>query len=401
MTGIRTGVAATVLFGFAIVGSQSYAGGTYDPGATDAEIKIGQTMPYSGPASSYGVIGKSQEAYFKKLNAAGGINGRKIVFLSQDDGLQPPRALEVSRKLVERDEVLFLFGSLGTATNTAVHQYANQNKIPQVLIDTGAAKFNNPAKYPWTIPYLPSYETEGEIFGKYILQEKPNAKVGILYQNDDSGKDALRGLARSLEAAGKTVAMKQTYEVTDATLDSQIIALKGAGVDAFFFFGLPKFSAQMIRKKHDIGWEPLTLISSVASSVATALEPAGLDKSIGLVTADFLKDPTDKAWANDPDVVEWTAFMNKWYPGNLTDVNSVHGYIMAKLLEQILTQCGDNLTRENVMKQAANLKELRVPMLLPGIVVNTSSTDYGVIEQVRLSRFDGKNWVGFGDVIGR
>lgn len=373
----------------------------YDAGASDTEIRIGQTMPYSGPASAYGTIGKVEAAYFKKINDEGGINGRKINFVSLDDGYSPPKAVEMVRKLVEQDEVLLVFQTLGTAVNTAIQKYLNTKKVPQLFVATGATKWNDPQGNPWTMGWQPNYQTETTIYAKHILKEKPNAKIAVLYQNDDYGKDYLKGLKDGLgDKAAKMIVAEVSYEVSDPTVDSQIVQLQGSGADVFVNITTPKFAAQAIRKAYDIGWKPVHYLNNVSTSVASVLTPAGLEKSVGLISTAYIKDPTDTQWVNDPAIQEWTAFMKKYYPdGSLVDNSNVYGYAVAQTLVQVLKQCGDNLTRENVMKQAANLKDFAPNTLLPGIKMNTSSSDFAPIQAVQLIRFDGKSWVRFGEVI--
>jgi len=373
----------------------------YDPGASDSEIKIGNIMPYSGPASSYGTIGKAMAAYFDKINAEGGIGGRKIRFLSHDDGYQPPKTVEVARKLVEQDEVLFLAAPLGTPTNSAIQKYMNVKKVPQLFISSGATKWGDPKNFPWTMGWQPSYRTEGAILGRYTAAAHPSGKIGILFQNDDSGKDYVGAFKTGLgEEGSKRIVSEASYEVTDPTVDSQMVTLKASGADVFFLHAVPKFVAQAIRKAYDLNWRPQFILVSVGSSVAGALEPAGLEKSIGTITAAYLKDPTDRTWAEDPAYLDWVAFMKQWYPGgNLIDSGNVYGYSMAQTVVQVLKQCGDELTRENVMRQAANLKDLELPMLLPGITINTSETDFFPIKQMQIARFDGKAWVLMGKLI--
>jgi len=372
----------------------------YDPGASDTEIKIGQTMPYSGPASAYGTIGRVEAAYFKKVNDEGGINGRKLNFLSIDDAYSPPKTVEMTRRLVEQDEVLLIFGGLGTPSNTAIHKYMNAKKVPQLFVATGATKWNDPQNYPWTMGWQPNYQTEARIYARYILQTRPNAKVALLYQNDDYGKDYLKGFKDGLGDKGRLIVAEASYEVTDATVDSQVLQLQSSGADTFFNITTPKFAAQAVRKAWDSGWKPLQFLNNVSASVGTVLTPAGLDKSIGIISTNYGKDPTDPQWANDPAFKDWVAFMKKYYPdGSLVDAFNVYGYSVAQTLVQVLKQCGDNLTRENVMRQAANLKNFVTPMALPGIVINTSPTDFAPIEQMQLVKFDGKTWVLFGDVM--
>jgi branched-chain amino acid transport system substrate-binding protein len=375
----------------------------YDPGASDTEIKIGNTNPYSGPASAYGTIGKSIAAYFKMVNEQGGINGRKITFISYDDGYSPPKTVEMVRKLVEQDEVLFIFQTLGTPSNTAIHKYMNMKKVPQLHVATGATKWNDPQNFPWTMGWQPNYQTEGQIYARHILQTKPNAKIGVLYQNDDYGKDYLKGLKDGLGAkAGSMIVKEVSYEVSDPTVDSQIIQLHASGADVFFNIATPKFAALAIRKAYDIGWKPVQYVNNVSASVGSVLTPAGLEKSVGIITTSYLKDPTDKTWQDDPAVKQWTAFMNKYYPdGNLTDVSNMYGYTVAKTLEQVLKQAGNTLTRENIMKQAATMKGYRIDTLLPGITISTSDQDYAPIEAVQLQRFNGKQYELFGQVMGK
>jgi len=375
----------------------------YDPGVSDTEIKIGQTMPYSGPASSYGTIGRAEAAYFKKVNDEGGVNGRKIVFLSLDDGYSPPKTVEATRRLVEQDQVLLMFGSLGTATNTAVHAYLNGRKVPQLFISTGASKWNDPQNRPWTMGFQPNYHDEAQIYVKYILQTKPNARIGILYQNDDYGKDYLKGVKDGLgEKSAKMLVAELTYEVTDATVDSQIVQMQGMGVDVLIDATSPKFAAQAIRKAYDIGWKPLHFLNNTSVSVGSVLTPAGLEKSIGLVTGRYYKDPTDARWDGVPGMIAWRAFMKTYYPeGSLIDSPNLAGYAQARTLVQVLKQCGDNLTRENVMKQAASLRDFGTGVILPGITLNTSTSDFAPIKAIQLARFDGKSWVPLSEEISR
>jgi branched-chain amino acid transport system substrate-binding protein len=374
---------------------------TYSPGATDTTIKIGNIMPYSGPASAYGTIGRVEAAYFKKINDEGGINGRKIDFVTLDDGYSPPKAVEQVRKLVEQEEVLLVFQPLGTPSNSAIHQYMNAKKVPQLFVATGASKWGDPAHFPWTMGWQPSYQTEARIYAKYVLASKPDARIGILYQNDDFGKDYLKGIKDILgDKAAKMIVAEASYEVTDPTVDSQIVSLKGAGADVFFNITTPKFAAQAIRKAYDIGWHPLQLLTNVSISVGSVMTVAGLEKGVGIITADYRKDPVDPQWQDDPAMKEWRAFMAKYYPeGDIRDNSNVYGYAVAQTLVQTLKQCGDNLTRENVMKQAASL-DLTSGLLAPGIKITTSPTDFYPIKQMRLQKFDGKSWVPFGEAIG-
>jgi branched-chain amino acid transport system substrate-binding protein len=386
-----------------LAASTALAQKKYDPGATDTEIKIGNTNPYSGPASAYGTIARSQAAYFKLINDQGGINGRKINYISLDDAYSPPKTVEQVRRLVEQDEVLFIFQSLGTPSNTAIHKYMNAKKVPQLFVATGATKWGDPQNFPWTMGWQPNYQTEAHLYAKYLLQNKPNARIAVLYQNDDYGKDYLKGLHDGLgKQADRLIAREVSYEVTDPTVDSQIVILQASGADTLFIIATPKFAAQAIRKTYDVGWKPLTFVNNVSASVAAVLEPAGLEKSVGLVTALYFKDPTDPQWGNDPAMKEWQAWMKKYFPeGNIADALNVYGYAVAQTLIQVLKQCGDDLTRENIMRQAANLKNFEVTVLLPGVRINTSATDFYPIEQVRLARFDGKRWALFGEVLGK
>ena len=375
----------------------------YDPGATDKEIKIGNTNPYSGPASAYGTIGKSIDAYFKMINEQGGINGRKITFVSYDDGYSPPKTVEMVRKLVEQDEVLFIFQTLGTPSNTAIHKYMNTKKVPQLHVATGATKWNDPKEFPWTMGWQPNYQTESHVYAQYILKTMPNAKIGILFQNDDYGKDYLKGMKDGLGAKAATMIVKEvSYEVTDPTVDSQIVQLQASGADVFFNITTPKFAAQAIRKAYDIGWKPLHFLNNVSASVGSVLTPAGLDKSVGIITTQYGKDPTDPKWKDDAGMKRWAEFMKKYYPdGSMIDASNVYGYSVAQTLVQVLKQCGDNLTRENVMKQAASMKDFVTDSALPGIKINTSANDFAPIESVQLARFDGKTWALFGEIMGK
>jgi len=369
-------------------------------GVTATEIKIGNTNPYSGPASAYGTIGKAIGAYFKKVNDEGGINGRKINYITYDDAYTPPKTVEMVRRLVEQDQVALLFQTLGTPPNSAIHKYVNQQKVPHLFVATGATKWNDPQHFPWTMGYQPNYQTEGKIYAAYVLKNVPDAKVGILYQNDDYGKDYLKGFEDGLgEAAKKLIVLKQSYEVTDPTIDSQIVNLKNSGANVFFNITIPKFAVQAIKKSHDIGWKPLHLLNNVSSSLGTVLKPAGLDASKGLITALYMKEITDPQWKNDKGFQDWMAWMKKYYPeGALDDQSNAFAYNVAMLMVQVLKQCGNDLSRENIMKQAANVKSFELPLLLPGIKVNTSPTDFAPIEQEQLAKFDGERWVLFGEM---
>ena len=373
----------------------------YDPGASDTEIKIGNTNPYSGPASAYGTIGKSIAAYFKMVNEQGGINGRKVNFISYDDGYSPPRTVEMARKLVEQDEVLFVFQTLGTPSNTAIHKYMNMKKVPQMHVATGATKWNDPKNHPWTMGWQPNYQSEAKVYAQHILKTKPNAKIAVLYQNDDYGKDYLKGFHDGLGDKKGMIVKEVSYEVSDPTVDSQIVQLQASGADVFFNITTPKFAAQAIRKAYDIGWKPVQYLNNVSIGIASVLTPAGLDKSVGLITTAYLKEPTDKQFENDAAIGQWREFMKKYYPdGSLIDNLNVYGYSVAATVAQVLRQCGDNLTRENVMRQAASMKGWRPETLLPGITISTSADDFAPIESVQLQRFDGKEWVRFGEVLG-
>ncbi|MEO8005050.1 MAG: ABC transporter substrate-binding protein [Betaproteobacteria bacterium] len=383
-----------------LCGTDALAQKKYGPGASDTEIKLGQTMPYSGPASAYGAIGKAEVAYFQMINDEGGINGRKINLISLDDAYSPPRAVEQVRKLVEEDQVLALFQNLGTPTNSAVHKYVNAKKVPHLFLATGATKWGDPENFPWTIGFQPAYQTEGQIYAKYILKNKPTAKIAVLYQNDDYGKDYLKGLKDGLGDKVSMIVAEASYEVTDPTVDSQIVTLKASGADTMFTIATPKFAAQSIRKVADIGWKPLHFVNNVASSVGAVLTPAGLDKSIGLITALYLKDPLDPKWDKDPGMMRWHAFMKKYMPeANVTDFNYVYGFGAAQLMTIVLKACGDDLSRENVMKQATNLKDVVLDVALPGVKYSSSPNDYFMVKQLQLARFDGKRWALFGDVL--
>jgi ABC-type branched-subunit amino acid transport system substrate-binding protein len=370
----------------------------YDPGASDTEIKIGQTMPYSGPASSYGVIGKVQAAFFKQLNEQGGVNGRKINFISLDDGYSPPKTVEMVRRLVEQDEVLLLMGTLGTPPNSAIHKYVNTKKMPHMFLATGASKWNDPQNFPWTIGFNPNYNSEGKLYGQHILATKPNAKIAVLMQNDDYGKDYFNGFKEGLGAkAASMIVAQASYEVTDPTIDSQIVTLKGSGADTFFNITTPKFAAQAIRKIDDVGWKPTHYLNQVSASVGSVLKPAGLDKSAGLISMLYIKDPSDAKWDNDPTMKDFKALLKKYTPEvSGDDANATFGYATAQMMVHVLKQAGDNLTRENIMKQAASIKDFQVPMVLPGVLASTSPTDFALFQTMQLVKFDGKNWVDFG-----
>jgi branched-chain amino acid transport system substrate-binding protein len=374
----------------------------YGPGASDDEIKIGNTCAYSGPVASAGQqLGRCEAAFFRMINAQGGINGRKITFISYDDGYSPPKTVEQTRRLVESDGVLLIFAGTGTPTQTAVHKYLNQMKVPQLFVATGASKWGDPQHHPWTMGFFPNYQAEGRIYASYILAHHPGARIGVLYQNDDFGKDYLNGLTEGLGAkAGSMIVMAAAYEAMDPTVDSQIVRLKSAGVDLFFNVAIPKIAAQAIRKTAEIGWQPVHILCGVVASVALTLKPAGLEHCKGILTSIWGKDVTDPIWQDDAGYREWLAFMNKWNPeGDKTDAANVAGYTVSQMMVQVLKQCGDDLTRENVMRQAANLHHLALPMLLPGITINTSATDFHPIREERMARFDGQHWVLFGPVL--
>jgi branched-chain amino acid transport system substrate-binding protein len=398
---LRLGGFSAALVILAATGSSALAQKKYDTGATDTEIKIGNIMPYSGPASSYGVIGKTEEAYFNKINAEGGINGRKINFISYDDGYSPPKTVEQARKLVESDEVLLIFNSLGTPPNSAIQKYMNTVKVPQLFVATGATKWDDPKHFPWTMGWQPSYQSETQIYAKYILKNKPDAKIGVLYQNDDYGKDYLKGLKDGLGAKGaKLIVAEDSYETTEPTIDSHIVRLKASGADVFVDITIPKFAAQAIKKNAEIGWKPLHLLNSVSSSIGATIKPAGFDAAQNIVSATYIKDPTDPQWKDDPGMKTFNAFLDKYYPeANRSDIFVLYGYTVAQNMVYVLKQCGDNLTRANIMTQAANIKGLKLDGLLPGITVTTSATDFAPIQQLKLEKLQGETWHLFGDII--
>jgi branched-chain amino acid transport system substrate-binding protein len=373
----------------------------YGPGVTDTEIKIGQSFPYSGPLSAYSTIAKTQAAYFKKINGEGGINGRKITFISLDDGFSPPKTVENVRRLVEQDEVLALFNVLGTPTNTAILKYVHQKQVPNVFVATGASKFGDQQNNPWTIGWQPTYHIEMGVFARYIIKNLPKAKVAVLYQNDDAGRDFLAGVRDGFgELRSKMIVAEISYEVTDPTVDSQVLSLQASGADVFLITTPPKATAQAIRKAAAIGWKPQMFISQISSSVDLVLKPAGLDNAIGILSTGYAKDPSDPSWKDDRGVQEYLAFMKKHQPeGNPVDLFNVYGYNTAQTLVEMLKRCGDDLTRENLMRQVTNVKDLELPMLAPGIRITTSPTDYFPIEQEQMMRFDGTKWVRLGEVI--
>ena len=386
-----------------LVGTSSgaFAQKKYDTGASDTEIRIGNTMPYSGPASAYGVIGKTEEAYFRKVNAEGGINGRKINFISYDDNYSPPKTVEQTRKLVESDEVLLIFSSVGTAMNSAIQKYMNTKKIPQLFVAAGATKWANPGEFPWSMGWQPNYQSESQIYAKYILKNYPNSKIAVLYQNDDYGKDYLKGLKDGLGAkAASMIVIEESYEVTQPTIDSNIVKLKSLNADVFFNVTTPKFAAQAIRKMSEIGWKPVHFLNNISTSIGSVMKPAGLENGQGIISSNYLKDPTDAQWKDDEAMKAWNAFLDKYYPeANRADAVVMYAYILAQGLEQVLKACGDNLTRENVMKQAAGIKDLELGGLLPGIKANTSATDFAPLSQMQLMKFKGETWELFGEVL--
>jgi branched-chain amino acid transport system substrate-binding protein len=400
MTFQRTWMTAAVVFGsITIAVGSAAAQKRYGPGASDTEIKIGNISIYSGPLSPYGVIGKTEAAYFNKINAEGGINGRKINFISYDGAYSPPKTVEQARKLVESDGVLLIFQSLGTPTNTAIQKYMNDKRVPQLFVGTGATKWNDPQSFPWTMGWQPSYQSEGHIFAQYLLRNYAQGRIGILFQNDDYGKDYVKGLKDGLNGKMRIVAASP-YEATDATIDSQIVSLQSLGADVLYDVTSAKFSAQAIKKAAEINWKPLHLLNGVSTSVGGVMTPAGLDNSKGVISTGYLKDPTDPQWKNDSAYKEWVTFMDKYYPeGDRTNVYTVYGYSVAQTLIHVLKQCGDDLSRENVMRQAANLHDFRVGMLLPGIMVNTSPTDFAPVKQMQMQRFNGETWELFGPIL--
>jgi len=386
---------SSVLAGLAFAESQ------YDPGVSATEIKIGNTMPYSGPASAWGMVGKSEAAYFAMINDQGGVNGHKINFISRDDGYSPPKTVEMVRKLVEEDQVFLLFQTLGTASNAAVQDYLNERKIPQLFVATGADRWNDPKKHPWTMGWQPSYRVEARIYGRYILNNLPDAKVAVLYQNDDLGKDYFIGLREGLgDKADRMIVATKTYETTDPTVDSQIVALHGSGANVLVTVAAPKFAAQTIRKVYDIDWRPTHFLANISSSIKAVMQPAGLEKGIGIITATFIKDPTDPQWLETPEYKDWHAWMTKYNTSaNVADAFAVYGYSDSQTLISVLKACGNDLTRVNVMRQAANIRDQKLPMLVPGITLSTSADDFAPIKQMQLVKFDGNTWRPFGGVI--
>ena len=398
---LRLGAFSAAIAVLAATSSGALAQKKYDVGATDTEIKIGNIMPYSGPASAYGVIGKTEEAYFKKINAEGGINGRKINFISYDDGYSPPKTVEQARKLVESDEVLLVFNPLGTPPNSAIQKYMNSKKVPQLFVATGATKWNDPKEFPWTMGWQPNYQSETQIYAKYILKNHPNAKIGVLYQNDDYGKDYLKGLKDGLGAKAATmIVLEESYEVSEPTIDSHIVKLKSTGADVFVNITTPKFAAQAIKKNAEIGWKPVHFLNNVSGSIGSVIKPAGMENAQDIISSAYLKDATDAQWKNDAGMKAWNEFLDKYYPeANRADASVMFGYTVAQGLVHVLKACGDNLTRENVMKQAASIKDLELGGLLPGIKANTSATDFAPLSQLQLQRFKGDTWDRFGEIL--
>jgi branched-chain amino acid transport system substrate-binding protein len=372
----------------------------YDTGVTDTEIKIGNIMPYSGPASAYGVIGKTEEAYFNKINAEGGIHGRKISFISYDDAYSPPKAVEQARKLVESDEVLVVFNPLGTPSNTAIEKYLNSRKVPQLFVATGASKWNDPKDFPWTMGWQPSYQSEAHIYAKFLLKQKPDARIGVLYQNDDFGKDYLKGFRDALGEKSSMIIAEESYETAEPSVDGHVVKLKASGADVFISITTPKFAAQAIKKLAEIDWHPMHILSNVSASVGGVMKPAGFENSQGILSATYAKDGSDRRWDNDPGMKKFYAFLQKYYPdGDRLNASVVYGYGVAQTLVKVLEMCGDDLTRANVMKQAASLRDFEPDTLLPGIKISTSATDFAPIKQLQMMRFKGETWELFGGVI--
>jgi branched-chain amino acid transport system substrate-binding protein len=397
---IRSAAFWAALMTFAATNGSALAQKKYDAGATDTEIRIGHIVPYSGPASAYGVIGKTEEAYFKMVNDNGGINGRKIKFTSYDDAYSPPKAVEQVRKLVESDEVLLVFNPLGTPSNTAIQKYLNAKKVPQLFVATGATKWNDPKHFPWTIGWQPSYQSEALIYAKYLMKEKPDAKIVVLYQNDDFGKDYLKGLKEGFGAKASMIVAEESYEISEPTIDSHIVKLKATGADVFISITTPKFAAQAIKKLAEIDWKPMHILSNVSISVGSVIKPAGFENAQGILSAAYAKDAADSQWQDDPGMKKFFALLDKYYPeADRLNSSVVYGYGAAQTLAKVLEMCGDNLTRENIMKQAANLKDFAPDILLPGVKINTTATDFAPIEQLQMMRFKGEKWDLFGDVI--
>ena len=396
----RIQLALAVLSLVASASSGASAQSTYDTGASDQEIKIGNILAYSGPVSSLGVIGKVEAAYFRKINDEGGINGRKINFISYDDAYSPPKTVEQARKLVESDEVLLIFNPVGTATNAAIQKYMNSKKVPQLFVGGGATRWNNPTEFPWTMGFQPSYQAEGRVFAKYILKEKPDARIAVLYQNDDLGKDYLKGLRDGLGAKSSMIIMEESYEVSEPTVDSHIVKIKASGADTFISIALPKVAAQSIRKVSEMGWKPLFILSSIGASIGTVIRPAGFENAQGIVSTVYLKDPSDPQWANDEAKQKFDAFVARYAPDvDKNDYFVVYAYVISQTMVKVLEQCGNSLTRANVMQQAASLRDFKPGMLLPGIVIDTSPSDFAPMEEMRAVRLQGERYQIFGDVM--
>jgi branched-chain amino acid transport system substrate-binding protein len=397
---LRMGAFSAALAILAATSTVALAQKKYDVGATDTEIKIGNIMPYSGPASAYGVIGKTEQAYFNKINAEGGINGRKIDFISYDDGYSPPKTVEQARKLVESDEVLLIFNSLGTPPNSAIQKYMNSKMVPQLFVATGATKWNDPREFPWTMGWQPNYQSESRIYAKYILQQLPDAKIAVLYQNDDYGKDYLKGLKDGLGAKASMIVAEESYETTEPSIDDHIVKLKSTGADVFFNVTTPKFAAQAIKKMAEVEWKPLHILNNVSASIGSVMKPAGFENGQGIISSAYLKDTSDPQWKDDAGMKDFDEFLAKYMPeGNRIDLNLMYGYTVAQGLVHVLKNCGDDLTRANIMKQAASISNLELGGLLPGIKVNTSASDFAPISQLQLMKFKGEAWDRFGDIV--
>jgi branched-chain amino acid transport system substrate-binding protein len=374
----------------------------YGPGATDAEIKLGQTVPYSGPASAFSSYGRVVTGYFEMINESGGINGRKITLLSLDNAFSPPKAVEQTRKLVEDSGVLADVGTVGTTPNVAIQKYLNQNKVPHVFISAGGLRFNDPKNFPWSVPMYPAFEMEGKTFGQYIQKNKPDAKIAVLFQNDDYGKDFLTGLKAALEGGTAKIVAEASYELTDPTIDSQIVRLKDAGADVLMYFSTPKFTAQALRKVAELGWRPTQFLASPTNSVETVIKPAGFENAQGVLTTQFTKQAGDPKWVDDPEVKEYVAFMKKWAPNdNPGDFVALSGYIIAQGIAKGLSDCGDDLTRENLLKQASSFKGQRFKMMLPGVELNNSAEDYAPYHALRVAKFEGASWQLIDEVSGQ
>ena len=398
LEGLRTALLVAAALAFAC--SSAFAQKKYDTGAGETEIRIGNIVSYSGPASAYGVIGKTEGAYFDKINAEGGIKGRKIKFISYDDAYSPPKAVEQARKLVESDQVLLVFSPLGTASNSAIQKYMNTKKVPQLFVASGASKWNDPKDFPWTMGWQPSYQSEAHIYAKYILKEKPGGKIGVLYQNDDFGKDYLKGLKDGLGPKASMIVAEESYETSEPSIDDHVVRLKAAGADVFISITTPKFAAQAIKKLGEVDWHPLHILTSVSASVGAVMQPAGFENSQGILSSAYLKDGADPQWDDDDGMKKFVAFLAKYYPdGNKLDGSLVYGYAIAQTMVKVLEMCGDDLTRANVMRQAANMKDFKPDTLLPGIAINTSPTNFAPISQLQMMRFKGEKWDLFGDII--